>query len=54
MKLNQWDADAMAVAIGEYNKLCEEHCSANISIKAVSIRYGTPQSHSGRGNVHFS
>ena len=29
MKLNQWDADAMAVAIGEYNKLCEEHGSAN-------------------------
>ena len=54
MKLNQWDADAMAVAIGEYNKLCEEHDSGNISIKEVLIRHSIPQPHSGRGNVHFS
>ena len=42
MKLNQWDGDAMAVAIGEYNKLCQEHGSANILIKAVSIRHSIP------------
>ena len=33
MKLNQWDAAAMEAATDEYNKLCQDHGSANVSIK---------------------
>ena len=42
MKLNQWDAAAMAATIAEYNKLCQEHGSANVSIKLVAVKHDIP------------
>ena len=42
MKLNQWDAAAMEAAIDEYNKLCQDHGSANVSIKLVAVKHGIP------------
>ena len=42
MKLNQWDAAAMEAAIAEYNKLCQDHGSANVSIKLVAVKHGIP------------
>ena len=50
MKLNQWDAAAMEAAIDEYNKLCQDHGLANVSIKSVAVKNMVfPQQLSGRG-----
>ena len=51
MKMNQWDAAAMAAAIAEYNKLCQEHGSANVSIKLVAIKHGIPPTTFWKGYI---